>query len=292
MQNNENKDLIVEDLNNPLGGDLNIAQVDQNLSIDNIFQQTNIQSLARQVCSTIQLLGPSGALYNIIKKTDGFKLIRKDLVEFPSEILKTGITREAVQDLKSQFGKEADNVIGALFRGISNEVENTALLTVLNAQAKDYGNLQLSESTNAEMNLFETTQRVHEIILKMNQKYQRTFDAFAILPYKPLGGVMGLSQYAGALKKDERGLFITQIGSTKFYLNPDANDENAYVGLKDSDNLSKSSLVFAPYQNQIIDAIDPDSGEIIYFLVNRFALDSSPLHEVNNEMLYKFKVLV
>ena len=97
-------------------------------------------------------------------------MIRKDLVEFPSEILKTGITREAVQDLKSQFGKEADNVIGALFRGISNEVENTALLTVLNAQAKDYGNLQLSESTNAEMNLFETTQRVHEIILKMNLK--------------------------------------------------------------------------------------------------------------------------
>ena len=89
MQNIENKDLIVEDLNNLLGGDPNIAQTDQNLSIDNIFQQTNIQSLARQVCSTIQLLGPSGALYNIIKKTDGFKLIRKDLVEFPSEILKT-----------------------------------------------------------------------------------------------------------------------------------------------------------------------------------------------------------
>ena len=76
MQNIENKDLIVEDLNNPLGGDLNIAQCDQNLSIDNIFQQTNIQSLARQVCSTIQLLGPSGALYNIIKNPNDYRFLQ------------------------------------------------------------------------------------------------------------------------------------------------------------------------------------------------------------------------
>lgn len=290
MENLKNK--LVEDVTTPGAGDPNIAQVDQNLSIDNIFQQTNIQSLTRQVCSTVQLMGPSGALFNIIKKPDGFKLIRKDLLEVPSQILKTGITREAVQDLMAQFGKDANTIIGTLFRGISNEIENTALLDVLKTQGKDYGNLQLTESTNAEMNLFEITQRVHEIILKMNQQYQRTFDAFAIVPYKPLGGIMGLSQYAGALKKDERGLFITQIGSTKFYLNPDVNDTSAYVGLKDSDNLSKSSLVFAPYINQIIETVDPDSGEVLYFLVNRFALDSSPLHEVGNEMIYKFNVLV
>ena len=214
------------------------------------------------------------------------------MIEFPSTLLSTGVTREAIQDLKSQFGKDIDVVIGTLFRGISNEIENEKLFEVLDVESKDYGDLQLSDSLNAEMNLFEVTQRVHEIILKMNQKFQRTFDAFAIIPYKPLGGIMGLSQYAGALKKEERGLFITQIGSTKFYLNPDINNDYAYVGLKDEDNLSKSSLVFAPYQNQIIDVIDPDSGEVIYFLVNRFAIESSPLHEVDNEMLYKFKVLV
>ena len=103
---------------------------------------------------------------------------------------------------------------------------------------------------------------------------------------------MGLSQYAGALKKEERGLFITHIGGTKFYLNPNVNDLYAYVGLKDSDNLSKSSLVFSPYQNQILDAVDPEEGDVHYFLVNRFAITSSPLHETDNEMLYKFKVLV
>lgn len=290
MEINENQ--LVENITSPLGGDPNIAQTEQNLSVDNIFQQTTIQSLARQVCSNVTLKGPSGSLFNIKKTSDGFKLVKKDVIEFPSTLLPTGVTREAIQDLKSQFGKDIDVVIGTLFRGISNEIENEKLFEVLDVESKDYGDLQLSDSLNAEMNLFEVTQRVHEIILKMNQKFQRTFDAFAIIPYKPLGGIMGLSQYAGALKKEERGLFITQIGSTKFYLNPDINNDYAYVGLKDEDNLSKSSLVFAPYQNQIIDVIDPDSGEVIYFLVNRFAIESSPLHEVDNEMLYKFKVLV
>ena len=286
----ENK-ILLEDLTTD--GDPNIAQTDANLSMDNIFQQTNIQSLARQVCSTAVLTGPSGAIFNIVKNngTD-FKLVRKEVSCFPSEIVKTSVTREAVQDLKSQFGKDAENIVGTLFRGISNELENEKLLELLNTESKDYGDLQLSDSMNAELNLFETTQRVHEIVLKMNQKYQRTFDAFAIIPATALGGIMGLSQYAGAIKKEERGLFITQIGSTKFYLNPDVADLNAYVGLKDSENMSKSSLVFSPYQNQILDAIDSDSGDIHYFLVNRFAITSSPLHETDNEMLYKFKVLV
>ena len=286
----ENK-ILLEDL--ATDGDLNIAQTDQNLSIDNIFQQTNIQSLARQVCSTAILSGPSGAIFNIVKKNStDFKLVRKEVSCFPSEIVKTSVTREAVQDLKSQFGKDAETIVGTMFRGISNELENEKLFEVLGTECKDYGDLQLSDSMNAELNLFETTQRVHEIVLKMNQKYQRTFDAFAIIPATALGGIMGLSQYAGAIKKEERGLFITQIGSTKFYLNPNVADLNAYVGLKDDDNISKSSLVFSPYQNQILDAVDPDSGDIHYFLVNRFAIASSPLHELNNEMLYKFKVLV
>ena len=286
----ENK-ILLEDL--ATAGDPNIAQTDQNLSIDNIFQQTNLQSLARQVCGTVGLTGPAGALFNIVKKgTNDFKLMRKEVEVFPSEIIKTSVTREAVQDLKAQYNKDADIVIGTLFRGLSNELENEKLFEVLAAECKDYGDLQLSDSLNAEMNLFETTQRVHEIVLKMNQKYQRTFDAFAIIPATALGGIMGLSQYAGAIKKEERGLFITQIGSTKFYLNPNVADLNAYVGLKDSDNISKSSLVFSPYQNQILDAVNPEDGEVHYFLVNRFAITSSPLHELNNEMLYKFKVLV
>lgn len=289
------KDILDESLilENTIGsGDPNIAQTDQNLSIDNIFQATTAPSLAREICSTAVLNGPSGALFNIIKKTGtDIKLIRKEVEVFPSEILKTNITREAIQDLRSQFSKEADLIVGTLFRGLSNDVENARLLEVLDAESKDYGDLQLSDSLNAGTNSFEILQRVQEIVLKMNQKHFISYNAFCVLPSSVLAGIMGLEGFLRSEDKESSGLFVTQIGKTKFYLNPDSTDEYAYVGLKD-DNLSKSSLVFCPYQNQILDAVSPDNGDINYFLVNRFAISSSALHRLDEEMLYKFKVFL
>ena len=283
------EELINENLST--AGDPNIAQTDQNLSVDNIFQQTNIGSLAKEICSIAQLNGPSGAIFNIVRKGTGdIKLIRKEVEVFPSEILKTSVTREAIQDLKSQFGKDADLIIGTLFRGLSNDLENEKLLEVLSANAKDYGDLTLSDSLNASISAYELTQRIHEIVLKMNQTYQRSYESFCVLPAKSLSPFMGLSSYLGRTDKDSNGLFITQINKTKFYLNPDSADVYAYVGLKD-ENLSKSSLVLSPYQNQVFDAVSPDSGDVNYFLVNRFAITVSPLHELNNEILYKFKVI-
>jgi hypothetical protein len=46
------------------------------------------------------------------------------------------------------------------------------------------------------------------------------------------------------------------------------------------------------YQQQIVDALDPETGELYYFLVNRFAIVSSALHKPGKEMLYKFKVVL
>lgn len=283
-------DKINEDL--ATAADPNIETTDQNLSIDGIFQQTNVPSLAREICSVAELTGPSGAIFNIIRKdTTTVELIRKEVQVFPSELQKTTITREAIQDLKSQFGKDADAIIGTLFRGLSNDLENEKLLSILSTNSKDYGDLQLTDSLNASTNAFELTQRVHEIILKMNQKHQRSYEAFCVLPAISMGSFMGLSSYLGYGDKESKGLFITQINKTKFYLNPDSTDLYAYVGLKD-ENLSKSSLVFSPYQNQILDAVDSDNGNINYFLANRFAITVSALHKLNEEMLYKFKVLV
>ena len=282
--------ILNEDLATP--ADPNIEMTDQNLSVDSIFQQTNIPSLAREICAVAELKGPTGAIFNIIRKdASSVELIRKEVEVFPSELQKTYITREAVQDLKSQFGKDAESIIGNLFRGLSNDLENEKLLSVLSANSKDYGGLQLTDSLNASTNAYEILQRTHEIVLKMNQKYQRSYDAFCVLPASVMGSLMGLSQYLNHNGADTKGLFITQINKTKFYLNPDSTDLYAYVGLKD-ENLSKSSLIFSPYQNQILDSIDSDNGNINYFLANRFAITVSALHKLNEEMLYKFKVHV
>lgn len=271
----------------------NIETTDVNVSVDKMFHECGVQSLPRQIGNVFKISGPTGAVFDIIKNHENdFKVIRKEVECFPSKMIKTGITREAVQDLLNQFGQEAEIVIGALLRRIANENENEKLLYILENESLDYGNLNLSDSLNSSTNFFELTQKIHEIVLKMNIPFQRTYKAFAVLPYSVMGSVMGLNKYMHSEDKDSSGLFITQIGLTDFYLNPDPLAENVYVGLKDPDDITKSSIVMTDYQQQIVDALDPETGELYYFLVNRFAIVSSALHKPGKEMLYKFKVVL
>lgn len=273
-----------------------VATTDENLSIDGIFQQTDMPSLGRQIFSVLPMTGPTAAIFNIkTDKTDPQDikavLLRNEVEVYPSESLPTGITQEAIQDIRAQYGIEANNVIGTLLRGLANDQENERTLEFLDAQALADTALQLSDSLNAEVNLFEITQKVHETILKINNNHYRSYEAFAVIPATALGGVMALTGYVGGEDDSGNELLIAEIGRTKFYLNPDPTSTTAYVGLKDSRNPSRSSAVFSPYASQIVEAVDPDFGDVHYRIFNRFAITASPLHVTDDEMLYKFNVL-
>lgn len=283
---------INEDTTTPAAPD--IATTDENLSVDDMFQQALLPSLGRQIFPVIPLHGPTGALFNIRKKSasNELELVRNNVEVENSTSISTGLTKEALQDIKSQYGKEANIIVGKLLRGLANDQENTSTLAFLNAQALDYGNLQLTDSLNAETNLFELTQRVHEIVLQINSINLRSYNAFAVIPYKALGGVFGLNQYVDQNKIDHCGLFVARIGRTNFYMNPDASDATAFVGLNDSLNPNKSSAVFSPYASSVIEADDHETGDPTFFIFNRYAITASPLHVTDNEMLYKFEVLL
>lgn len=272
---------------------INIPSSETNLTADEMFQQSGIESLAMRICAVTPLQNPIGGVFNIKRKagTNDLELVRKNVEVLPTELIKTGLSQEALQNIMNIFGKKSTQIIGNLFRGIANEIENTALLSLLRDKSKDYGELALSDSLNFETNLGELMQRVNEIIIKMNQKNFRTYEAFAILPAVALTSIYSVGKLFNHHEEfNENGLFLTKIASTNFYLNPDVNDNYAYVGLNDFEDLGKSSLYFAPYQSQIIETNEYDTGNLVYFLINRFAISESPLHEVDDEMLYKFEI--
>lgn len=291
IQKMEDKDILLEDTSGATAP--NIAPTDEDLSLDNLFQQSSLPSLGRQIFSVIPMHGPTAGLFNIKKKSgsDAYELVRNDVEVYPSESIHTSVTQESIQDMYNQYGKEAYVVVAKLFRSLANDQENEKTIAFLQAQCKDVADLNLSNSANAELNLFEITQKVQELVLTINSKNLRSYEAFAVVPTTALGGVMALSKYAGSDDKDERGLFITKINQTKYYLNPDPTDTKCYVGIKDSLNASKSSAVFSPYMSTLVYSIDPDTGEMGYHIYNRFAITESPLHETDNEMLYMFDVI-
>ena len=272
-----------------------IEGTDTYFNINEVFQQASVESLARQVSSITKILSPSGGLFAIKKKVNSndFELIRKEIGVFPNSPIKTGITQEAIYDILNIHGKDAKPIIGKLLRSIANDLENTELLSLLKTKSKDYGEITLSDSLNANTNLDEVLQKVHEIIIKINQKTFRSYEAFAILPVEVISSLYTLGKLYGFHENfKERGLFITQIASTKFYLNPDVTDTNVYVGIHDNEMESRSSLFFLPYQQQIVETTEYNTGNIVYFLINRFGITESPLHEEGNEMLYKFKIIL
>lgn len=271
----------------------NIATTDENLSVDQMFQQSSLPSLGRSIFPVIPMHGPTAALFNIRKKpgTNDFELLRNNVEVYPSESIKTGLTQETIQDMRNQYGKEANNVIGSLLRGLSNDQENTRTLAFLDTNSLADTDLILTNSKNAEQNVFEITQRVQELVLKTNSKSLRSYSAFAVVPYKALGGVMALNEYVGSNVNSEFGLFITRIGKTSYFLNPDATSTTAYVGIKDI-NPSKSSAVFSPYKSTVTVALDPDTGNQVNHIFNRFAITQSPLHTASDEMLHKFTVVL
>lgn len=282
---------ILEDTTGPNAP--NIATTDEDLSVDQMFHQTQMPSLGRQIFNVVQMHGPTAALFNLRKKENdnGFAVLRREVEVFPSESIPSGLSKEVIQDIKSQYGKEARNVIGQLLRGLANDQENVRTIEFLENKSLTIADLQLSDSLNAETNIFEITQRANELVLRANRKNVRTFEAFCVLPYYAGAAISALGDYVGAESESERGLFIRQIGQVKYYMNPDVDSTMAYVGLKDELNHSRSSGVFSPFEETVTEAYDPDKADMVYHIFNRFAITDSPLNETDNEMLFKFNIL-
>lgn len=270
----------------------NIATTDENLSVDSMFQQKSLPSLGRQIFSVIDVNGPTAALFNIKTKAskDGFELVRAEVEVFPSKSINTGIVEESIQDIFTQYGKDAQNVIGTMLRGLANQDENEKTLQFLENKSLSTPNLTLSDSTNARNNLFEISQKVQELVLKANSKYMRTFSCYCVLPQKFAASILSLDSYINGHESEVNDLFVGTVGKTKFYMSTDPTSTMAYVGLKDEIDASKSSAVFSPYTSNVTTSQDPDTGEQKYFIFNRYAITQSPLHTVGDELMFKFNI--
>lgn len=287
----QTKNPLLEDTSTP--NEINIATTDENLSVLRMYQQTSLPSLGRSIFPVVKMHGPTAALFNIKTKADksGFELVRADVEVENSEAIHTGITEEAVQDIRNQYGKEANVIIGNMLRGLANEKENTDTLAFLDTECLASTNLAISDSLNAQTMVMEIIQKVSELVMQANTKNSRTYDAFCVLPYKVAASFLGLSNFLNPNGVNYPGnLYVGRVGEIRFYMNPDPNSVTAYVGL--TGDMSSSAAVFSPYTDQVIPAINADTGERSYHIYNRYAITASPLHEASNELMFKFDITI
>ena len=298
-----------EDRNNPIGLETsaspNVATTDSKFPLNDVFQQTDLPSLGRSIFATVKPNGPFAGIFSLTDShhtTDNagnfndarprLILKRSNLECFPSKPISTELTVEAVKDLEAMYGCEtAYKYITKMLRGLCNNYENDKTIEFLEKNAIETDKLELTDNRNSETMMFEISQRVQELSLKMNSLTKRTFSSYAVIPYKYAASIMTTFAYTtGNNTTNVDELVVADFALMKYFVNPDITSDTIYVGLRSPDDPFCSSGFFGDYGSQLQTIKDPDSGNDIITIYNRFGLAMNPLHCEHNPMLYKFKI--
>lgn len=298
-----------EDRNNPIGLETsaspNVATIDSKFPLNDVFQQNDLPSLGRSIFTAVKPNGPFAGIFSLTDShhtTDNagnfndarprLILKRSNLECFPSKPISTELTVEAVKDLEAMYGREtAYKYITKMLRGLCNNYENDKTIEFLEQNAIETDKLELNDNRNCETMMFEITQRVQELSLKMNSLTKRTFSSYAVIPYKYAASIMTSFAYTtGTNTTNVDELVVADFALMKYFVNPDSTSDTVYVGLRSPDEPFCSSAFFGDYGSQLQTIKDPDTGNDIITIYNRFGLAMNPLHCEHNPMLYKFKI--
>ena len=275
--------------------DIGTADFSFNKVIDAYFELPTA-SILRNIASVVPMKMSTGNVINLRRNatTGSYETVQSPLtVNDNSAIpISTGLSIEAIQDLKNQYDEDGYELAASLLKGIVDKQENDDLITFLNTNSLSTPDLNLSNSINAENILFELTQRVQELVIKMNTPNYRTFDAFVILPFKTAASVTALNGYLGDLEESRQRLAVSKIGKTRYFVNPDTSTTTAYVGLNESHKKYRgaSSIIMGDYQTEILTSSGIEDFQQRVGIINRYATTVNPLSDVGSEMLMHFDI--
>jgi len=261
-----------------------------------VFEELPTLSLVREIAAVVPMKYSTGQIVNIRRQgaTNSFETVVAELTvnTATSDPIQTGISVEVIQDLQNQYGLDGYKIAANLLKGITDADENTAFLTFLDANSLATPVLTLTGAGSAETSLFEITQRVQELVIKMNTPSFRTFDAFVILPYKNAASISALSSYVREKELTEERLVVNRIGKTKYYVNPDVTATTAYVGLSDHDknSLGASSVIMGTFPQEVLRSGVQGTFQQNVGLLNRYATAVNPLSTAGVEMLMSFAI--
>ena len=262
------------------------------------FEELPTLSLVREIAAVVPMKMSTGQIVNIRRQgaTNSFETVIANLTinTATANPIQTGISVEVIQDLQNQYGLDGYKIAANLLKGITDQAENTAFLTFLDAQSLATPVLTLSDANSAEVSLFEITQRVQELVIKMNTPSFRTFDGFVILPYKNAASISALGPFVrgSELKEREERLLVGRIGKTKYYVNPDVTATKAFVGLSDHDkkSLGASSVIMGTFPQEVLRSSVQGTFQQNVGLLNRYATAVNPLSTAGVEMLMSFEI--
>ena len=244
------------------------------------------RSLAKRVSDVQPMTGPVGIITGAQwDKDTGTLTLAKADVNAETKKIRTEFTIEALQDLKGIY---KENFYDVLAHYLVDELVyqlDDSFLTMVKDRASTKATLSFA-GTDFDNSLWAVGQSISITVNK----------GLADLPISdnrsPLGWAIVSSNVASLLAgtlndsnseglDDDSPSYLGRIAGVEYYIDythPNDGTDSVVFGIK-GNGYSKGSTIYSPYTMQWIDAINPDNGEQIFFLLNRSGMAINPLDE-------------
>ena len=260
--------------------------IDQALLLDNIDRILIKRSIARRVSDVQPLKGPVGIISGAQWDKTGEKLtIAKADVEAATEKIRTEFTKEALQDLQGIYKESFYDILAHYLIDELTYKIDAKFLKMIKDRASSKASLTFS-GDDYDTSLWAVGQSIAITVNKglcdLPISDNRSSLGWAIVSSNVaslLAGTLNDTNNEGL--DDDSSSYLGRIAGVDYfidYTHPNDGVDNVIFGMK-GNGLSRGSTIYSPYNQQWIETIDPETGENIFFLLNRTAMAINPLDE-------------
>ena len=250
------------------------------------------KSIARRVSDIQPLNAPVGIVTGAEwDKTTGKLTLAKADVEATTKKIRTEFTQEALQDLQAIYGESFYDILAHyLVDELAYKID-ADFITMVRDRANPIADISFPGVTYDE-NLLSLGRA---IAIKVSK-------GLADLPISdnraPVGWAIVSSDVASALglttnvnenvemvdgenEADRSPSYLGRLNGVDYYIdytNPNDGTNSVVFGIK-GNGISKGSTIYCPYRKDWMEAIDSETGQNAYFLMQRSAMVINPLDE-------------
>jgi len=260
--------------------------IDQAILLGHIDKILIKSSIARRVSDVQPLKGPvgiiSGAQWD---KTGGKLTIARADVDAVTEKIRTEFTKESLQDLQGIYKEDFYSILAHYLIDELTYKIDAKFLTMIKDRASTKGTLTFL-GADFDTSLWAAGQSIAITVNKglcdLPISDNRSAQGWAIVSSNVaslLAGTLNDANNEGL--DDESPSYLGRIAGVDYfidYTHPNDGLDSVVFGIK-GNGFSKGSTIYSPYTQQWIDTVDAETGENVFFLLNRTAMAINPLDE-------------
>lgn len=234
--------------------------------------------------------------------------VKREFVETQTRKLKSVITQEAVQDIQSQYGENAEDVLADI---MSSEVAlemDKEIIDYMRSIATIKSDLVLTNSSIADLTYayLSIASRINKELLGMSAKHGKNITGFVVTSNAVIAGLIS----AGLMAFGESGNLDNQIltdndntiGIMQQYVtvvqDKFATEDYVLVGWKQHGDGTNgkdgnAGVIFSPYNIAVTEWNDPETGKINKMVLNRYGYVRNAYDEggdINSDFFSTFNV--